>query len=68
MPCSGAYLESRRDEIRAVDLELAAFVCVTSIEALTHTAVLHHSKMLSDEAMEALVDEAARLVVGYLTG
>jgi AcrR family transcriptional regulator len=61
-----AYLESHRDEFRAVDLELAAFVCVTSIEALTHTAVLHHSKTLSDEAMETLVDEATRLVVRYL--
>lgn len=37
------------------------------IEALTHTAVLHH-KIVSDEAMEALVEEATRLVVGYLTG
>ncbi len=27
-----AYLERHRDEIRAVDLGLAAFVCVTSIE------------------------------------
>jgi len=62
-----AYLESRRDQIRAVDLGLAAFVCVTSIEALTHTAVLHQ-KLVSDEATEALVDEATRLVVGYLTG
>lgn len=62
-----AYLESRRNEIRALDLGLAAFVCVTSIEALTHTAVLHH-KLVSDEATEALVDEATRLVVGYLTG
>ena len=61
-----AYLESRRDEIRAVDLTLAAFVCVTSIEALTHTAVLHQ-KLVSDEATEALVDEATRLVVGYLS-
>ena len=60
------YLERRRDEIRAVDLELAAFVCVTSIEALTHTAVLHH-KIVSDEATEALVEETTRLVVGYLT-
>ncbi len=63
-----AYLESRRDEIRAVDLDLASFVCVTSIEALTHNAVLRHSKMLPDETMQALVDEATRLVVGYLTG
>ena len=60
------YLESRRDEIRAVDLGLAAFVCVTSIEALTHTAVLHH-KIVSDEAMNALIDEVTRLIVGYLT-
>jgi AcrR family transcriptional regulator len=62
-----AYLERHREEVRVADLKLAAFVCVTSIEALTHTAVLHH-KMLSDEAMHALVEEATRLVVGYLTG
>ena len=62
-----AYLERHRDEIRAVDLGLAAFVCVTSIEALTHTAVLHH-KIGSNEAMEALVEEATHLVFGYLTG
>lgn len=62
------YLESRRDEIGALDLDLASFVSVTSIEALTHNAVLHHSRMLSDEAMEALVDEGTRLIVGYLRG
>jgi AcrR family transcriptional regulator len=62
-----SYLESHRREIRAADLGLAAFVCVTSIEALTHTAVLHHD-VVSDEATAALVDEATRLVVGYLTG
>ena len=62
-----AYLDSHRKEIRATDLELAAFVCVTSIEALTHTAVLHHD-VVSHQATEALVDEATRLVVGYLTG
>ena len=61
------YLEAHRNEFRAVDPGLAAFVCVTSIEALTHTAVLHHSEMLSnDEATKALVDEATRLVVRYL--
>lgn len=61
-----AYLQSHSDELRAVDLDLAAFVCVTSIEALTHTAVLHHSEMLSDDTTEALIDEATRLVVRYL--
>ena len=49
------------------ELELAAFVCVTSIEALTHNAVLQH-QTVADEAMDALVEEATRLVVGYLTG
>jgi AcrR family transcriptional regulator len=61
-----AYLEAHRDEFRAVDLDLATFVCVTSIEALTHTAVVHHADSLTDEAFEALVDEATRLVVRYL--
>ena len=51
-----AFLKRHRDEIRPVDLELAA---------LTHTAVLHQ-KMVSDEAVEALVDEATRLVTRYL--
>ena len=62
------YLESHRGELRVDDLELASFVCVTSIEALTHNAVLHHPRMLSDEAMETLIDEGARLVTGYLKG
>jgi AcrR family transcriptional regulator len=62
-----AYLERHREEISALDLELAAFVCVTSIEALTHTAVLHH-KIVSEEATQALVEATTRLVVGYLTG
>lgn len=61
-----AYLERHRDEVRAVDPGLAAFVCVTSIEALTHSAVLHHPEVLSGEAMAGLIDEATRLVVGYL--
>jgi AcrR family transcriptional regulator len=61
-----AYLEAHRHEFRTVDLALAAFVCVTSIEALTHTAVLHHAESFSDEAFGALVDEATQLVVRYL--
>lgn len=62
------YLEHHRGELRVDDLELASFICVTSIEALTHNAVLHHSTMLSDEKMEALIDEGVRLVTGYLKG
>jgi AcrR family transcriptional regulator len=60
------YLSGRGNELRVVDLDLAAFICVTSIEALTHTAVLHRSENLSDEAVASLVQEATRLVVGYL--
>jgi hypothetical protein len=61
-----AYLDGHHDEIRAVNLELAAFVCVTSIEALTHRAVLHQPEMLAGEAVGSLVDEATRLIVRYL--
>ena len=61
-----AYLERHRAEIRP-EIALAAFVCVTSIEALTHTAVLHH-KVVSDEAVEELIEEVTHLVLGYLTG
>lgn len=60
------YLEKHRDELGVGDLELASFICVTSIEALTHNAVLHHSKTLSDGEMQALIEEGTRLVVGYL--
>ena len=60
------YLERHRDKLRAVDLGLAAFVCVTSIEALAHTAVLHRPGILSDDAAGRLVDEATRLVMRYL--
>ena len=60
------FLENHRNELRVDDLELATYVCVTSIEALTHNAVLHHSKIFSNETMERLIDEGTRLVAGYL--
>lgn len=63
-----AYLEAARDELGVDDLELASFVCVTTIEALTHNAVLHHAKALTGDRMDALIDEGARLVTGYLKG
>jgi AcrR family transcriptional regulator len=62
------YLEGHRDELGVDDLELASFVCVTAIEALTHNAVLHHADLFSDERMDALIDEGAQLVTGYLKG
>jgi hypothetical protein len=61
-----AYLEGHRGEFRKVDLTLATFVCVTSIEAVTHMAVVHHAESFSEETFAALVDEATRLIIRYL--
>jgi AcrR family transcriptional regulator len=60
------YLEAHRDEIDVADLDLAAFVCVTVVEALTHAAVLRHPDMLTGEKARQFVDDVTRLVVGYL--
>jgi len=60
------YLDDHRRELRVADLDLAAYVCVTSIEALTHTAVLHRPDMLSDDGAGKLVDEASHLILRYL--
>ncbi|UDL92586.1 TetR/AcrR family transcriptional regulator [Mesorhizobium sp. PAMC28654] len=61
-----AYLEAHRGELRTTDLGMAAFVSVTSIEALAHTAVLNRPEKLGSAEVQALMDEATRLVVGYL--
>ena len=61
-----AYLEAHRDEIRAVNLDFAAFLCVTTVESLTHAAVLHRPESLAGGAARQFVDEVTRLVVGYL--
>jgi AcrR family transcriptional regulator len=60
------YLEAHRDEIDVADLDLAAFVLVTVVEALTHAAVLRRPDILSDEKASRFVDDATRLVVRYL--
>jgi AcrR family transcriptional regulator len=60
------YLQAHQAELRKMDIGLAAFMCVTTIEALSHTAVLHRSEMLSEKALRTLADETTRLVVGYL--
>lgn len=60
-----AYLESHRSEIDVVDLDLAAFVAVTSVEALTHAAVLRRPALLEDERFR---EEVAAMVVRYLRG
>jgi hypothetical protein len=60
------YLDAHRDEIEIADLDRAAFICVTVVEALTHAAVLHRPDILTDEKAETFVDEVTALVVRYL--
>ena len=60
------YLEAHRDEIDVADLDLAAFVLVTVVEALTHAAVLRRPDLLADGKARHFVDDVARLVVRYL--
>jgi AcrR family transcriptional regulator len=60
------YLDIHRNEIASTDLDLAAFICVTVVEALTHAAVLHRPDILTDEKAETFLDEVTDLVVRYL--
>ena len=60
------YLEAHRDEIDIADLDVAAFILVTTVEALTHSAVLHRPDMLANEKADAFVDEVTGLVLRYL--
>ena len=61
-----AYFEVHKKELRPIDLDLAAFVCVASVESLTHGAVLHYPQLLARGKVESFVDEVTRLVVRYL--
>ncbi|MGQ2993313.1 TetR/AcrR family transcriptional regulator [Variovorax sp.] len=62
-----AYLEAHRGELRALDLDLAAFVCVSSVETLAHEAVLHNPELLANRKVKAFTDEVTLLVIRYLT-
>jgi AcrR family transcriptional regulator len=62
----GAYLRSHREELAVTNLELAAFVCVTAVEALTHAAVVDRANPLTDEEVNELVAHVTRLVVRYI--
>ena len=61
-----SYLEAHENEVDVVDLDLAAFILVTVVEALTHAAVLRRPDILSDEKAELFVDDVTRLLVRYL--
>src|SRR5215472_10244583 len=43
------YLEARKDEIGIADLDLAAFIVITTVEALTHNAVLRRPDILEEK-------------------
>ncbi len=59
------FLEHRRTELRpGLDLDLASFIVVATVEALTHAAVLYRPDLLADRRM---VNEVRDVVVRYLT-
>jgi AcrR family transcriptional regulator len=60
------YLESRRKEMRKIDLDIATFICVSTIESVAHNTVLNQAEMLTEKTVKVLVDETTRMVVGYL--
>jgi AcrR family transcriptional regulator len=60
------YLEAHRTEIKVADLDLAAFIFVTTVEALTHSAVLRSPDILAGKKADAFVDAVAQLVLRYL--
>lgn len=61
-----AYLERHQAALGVRDLRLAAYVVVTTVEALTHNAVLRRPDLLSDDRAAALAEETTRLITGYL--
>jgi len=58
------FLAAHEAELRPQNLDLAAFLVVTTIEAATHAVILHHPERLGEET---LLDELTHLVVRYLT-
>ncbi len=57
-----AYLESRRESIRPKDLDLATFLLVTTVEAVTHISGLERRSPRDPK----LVEELTQLVLRYL--
>jgi AcrR family transcriptional regulator len=60
------YLEAHRSEIEVADLDLAAFVLATTVEALTHSAVLRRPDLLADERAGEFIEEVTKLILRYL--
>jgi AcrR family transcriptional regulator len=58
-----AELAKRPEKLRPRDLEMAVFILVHSVQAVTHAAILERPDALSDDA---LADEITALVLRYL--
>ena len=63
-----AYLDAHREELAVSDTNLAAFVCVRTVEALTHAAVVDRPDAINDVEADRFVDEVTRLILRYLMG
>ncbi|MGH7125597.1 MAG: TetR/AcrR family transcriptional regulator [Stellaceae bacterium] len=57
------YLEKHRARLRPMNVELAAFLLSTSVEAVSHMAIIQRPEVLRDRAF---ADELTQLVLGYL--
>ena len=60
-----AFFDARRDEITVRDLDTATYICVTSVETLTHDFVIRRPDASAAEQAE-MAGEITRLLVGYL--
>lgn len=59
-----AFLQEREAEIRPANLDLAAFMVIEAVEAVTHAAVLDRPEYLEDADF---VEEISTLVLSYLS-
>lgn len=57
------WLEQQRGRIRKVDLDVATFMLLTSVESIAHLQVLARPASMT---REVLVNELTQLVLGYL--
>ena len=60
-----AFLSMHRDEILPKNLEMTAFVLVTTVQGVIHAAILERPEALHDPALEA---ELLDLLLRYLQG
>jgi AcrR family transcriptional regulator len=58
-------LKAARDDVKVLDLELAAFLLVRATMSITHGAVVDRPELAKDPR---LVAEMTRMIVGYLRG